>query len=112
MMRALLRLIENQKIREKKFTEWLRNKSLQKRYEEEMRRRENEERNCLTVVHSRKACEKAFKQWLRRKNREAEEEVKRANERMKITRKLMRNHYNSQKLLQSIQKAGLFEILC
>nr|CAH8874146.1 unnamed protein product [Trichobilharzia regenti] len=104
--------IENQKIREKKFTEWLRNKSLQKRYEEEMRRRENEERNCLTVVHSRKACEKAFKQWLRRKNREAEEEVKRANERMKITRKLMRNHYNSQKLLQSIQKAGLFEILC
>ncbi|CAH8873647.1 unnamed protein product [Trichobilharzia szidati] len=104
--------IENQKIREKKFTDWLRNKSLQKRYEEEMRRRENEERNYLTVVHSRKACEKAFKQWLRRKNREAEEEVKRANERMKITRQLMRNHYNSQKLLQTIQKTGLFEILC
>ncbi|CAH8631664.1 unnamed protein product [Heterobilharzia americana] len=54
--------LENKKLREKKFTDWLKAKSLQKQHEEEMIRRENEERDYLMVVHSRKACDKAFKQ--------------------------------------------------
>ncbi|CAH8657424.1 unnamed protein product [Schistosoma haematobium] len=103
--------IADKKSREQKLSNWLRAKVLQRKSEEEMRRYENEEQQHLNVVHSREACEQAFKQWLKRKNREAKEQKRRAKERMKITRQLMRGNHDWQQFMKNIRKFDVFKIL-
>ncbi|CAH8647252.1 unnamed protein product [Schistosoma bovis] len=103
--------IADKKSRDHKLSNWLRAKVLQRKSEEEMRRYENEEQQHLNVVHSREACEQAFKQWLKRKNREAKEQKRRAKERMKITRQLMRGNHDWQQFMKNIRKFDVFKIL-
>ncbi|CAH8634462.1 unnamed protein product [Schistosoma guineensis] len=103
--------IADKKSRDQTLSNWLRAKVLQRKSEEEMRRYENEEQQHLNVVHSREACEQAFKQWLKRKNREAKEQKRRAKERMKITRQLMRGNHDWQQFMKNIRKFDVFKIL-
>ncbi|CAH8642667.1 unnamed protein product [Schistosoma curassoni] len=103
--------IADKKSRDHKLSNWLRAKVLQRKSEEEMRRYENEEQQHLNVVHSREACEQAFKQWLKRKNLEAKEQKRRAKERMKITRQLMRGNHDWQQFMKNIRKFDVFKIL-
>ncbi|CAH8623604.1 unnamed protein product [Schistosoma intercalatum] len=103
--------IADKKSRDQKLSNWLRAKVLQRKSEGEMRRYENEEQQHLNVVHSREACEQAFKQWLKRKNREAKEQKRRAKERMKITRQLVRGNHDWQQFMKNIRKFDVLKIL-